>query len=56
MLNPEQIKEKLKDRVVSVVAEETGLHPNTVRKLKEGKGKSPEYETVKKLSDYFEND
>jgi DNA-binding Xre family transcriptional regulator len=54
MLSPEEIKEKLKDRVVKVVAEETGLHENTVRKMKKGAFETPEYETVRRLSEYLE--
>ena len=55
MLTPEEIKEKLKDRVISVVVAETGLHANTVRKYKNGTWKNPEYDTLVALSAYFEN-
>ena len=53
MLNPEQIKDKLQDRKLSAVAENTGLHYNTLRKLRDGEAKEPSYETIKVLSDYF---
>lgn len=54
MLSPEQVQEKLKDRIVKVVAENTGLHFNTVYKLKNGTSKSPSYETMETISDYLE--
>ena len=54
MLTPEEIEKKLQDRVVNVVAAETGLHPNAVRKIKDGRSKAPSYDLIKKLSDYLE--
>ncbi len=54
MLNPEQIKDKLHDRKLSVVAEQTGLSVQTLWYIRSGKSKAPEFETIKKLSDYFE--
>ena len=56
MLSPEEIREKLKDRVISVVVAETGLHANTVRAIRNGTYKAPSHETIKKLSEYFEAD
>ena len=54
MLTPEQAREKLQDRVVKVVAAGSGLHENTVSKLKCGTMKSPSFETMEKISAYFE--
>ena len=54
MLTPEQIKDKLHDRKLSVVAEQTGLSVQTLWYIRSGKSKAPEFETIKKLSDYFE--
>lgn len=54
MLTLEQIKEKLKDRKIQVVADATGLHYHTIRRAALGIGKSISYAVVKKLSDYFE--
>lgn len=54
MLNPEQIKEKLKDRKLSVVAEVTGLSVQTLWYIRSGKSKAPEFETIEKLNKYFE--
>jgi len=53
MLTLDQIKEKMKDRRVRVVAKETGMNHQTIyNALKDGS--NPEYETVKALSDYLE--
>jgi hypothetical protein len=52
MLTLEQIRERLADRRLMVVAEKTGLHYNTVLAVRKGK-KSVEYQVVKALSDYF---
>jgi len=54
MLSPLEIRERLHDRVTSVVSEKTGLHENTIRRLKTGEIKLPSYDTMKKISDYFE--
>lgn len=54
MLTPAEIKEKLKDRIPTIVAEESGVHVNTIRKLKTGISKSPSYKTMQKVSAYFE--
>lgn len=54
MLTPEQIHDQLQDRKSKVVAEVTGLHDNTIRRFQNEVPKAPDYETVKKLSDYLE--
>ncbi len=56
MLTPEQVTQGLQDRVIAVVAEKTGLHPNTVRKMKSGEFKEPPFSTISKLSDYLESE
>lgn len=56
MLTPEQVKEKLRDRVPAIVAEATDLHINTIYKLKKGESIDPSYETMLKISAYFESD
>lgn len=55
MLTLDEIRKKLKDQHCKVnrVAESAGLHPNAVYRLMR-EGSKPAYETVKKLSDYFE--
>lgn len=53
MLSLEQIVERLNDRKLTVVAEVTGLHYNTVYRVATGKIADPSYGVVKKLSDYL---
>lgn len=53
MLTPEQVQAKLQDRIPKIVAKGAGLHENTVRKLKSG-AKSPSFDTMEKISKYFE--
>lgn len=55
MLTPEQVKDKLQDRNLVVVAEVSGIHINTIRKLHKGTATSPSYGTMEKISAYFEN-
>ncbi|HRV28836.1 MAG TPA: helix-turn-helix transcriptional regulator [Spirochaetia bacterium] len=51
MLTIEQIREKLADRNVTVVAEKTGIHRMTIYRLINGSMAT--YDTIKKLSDYL---
>jgi len=52
MLTLEEIRELLQDRRLMVVAQRTGLHYNTLLKIRDNTS-SPSYEAVKALSDYF---
>jgi transcriptional regulator with XRE-family HTH domain len=54
MLTVEEIKDKLKDRTLTKVAEATGLSYPTVWKIANCESERVEYGTVKKLSDYLE--
>jgi transcriptional regulator with XRE-family HTH domain len=54
MLEPDDIRKKLKDRRLSLVAEATGLHANTVANVRDGKIENPTYYVLRKLSDYLE--
>jgi ABC-type Zn uptake system ZnuABC Zn-binding protein ZnuA len=54
MLDLQQIKDKLKERRLPVVARETGLHYNTVRKIAADADVDVSYLTVKRISDYLE--
>lgn len=54
MLTIETIRERLRDARPSRVAEATGLHYNTVRRVRDGDSVQPSYEVIKKLSDYLE--
>jgi plasmid maintenance system antidote protein VapI len=52
MINIETIQKLLKDRKKTVIAKAVGLHYNTVLAIANGK-KTVEYESIRKLSDYF---
>lgn len=52
MLTLEQIKLRLKTANIQALALAAGVHSNTLYSIKAGR--SPSYEVVKKLSDYFE--
>lgn len=49
----EQIQAGLQDRRITVVAKITGIHPNTIRAIRNGKAVNPSYQVVKALSDYL---
>lgn len=53
MLTLEQIKEALRDRRPTRVAEATGLHLNTVRDIRDNPKANPTYKVLKALSDYL---
>lgn len=53
MLELSKIIELLQDRRPGVVARETGVHVNTIIKIKKGGTPNPTYDTWKALSDYF---
>lgn len=56
MLTKEEITNRLQDRVATVVAQNTGLCAQTIRKLKSGKSSYEiSYGTIALLSDYLEN-
>lgn len=54
MLTFEQVVEKLQDRRLDAVALATGLHHNTIARIRDGKNVDPKLSTLKLLSDYFE--
>jgi len=54
MLTPEQIKNKLQDRKLGYIAEQTGLSSQTLWYIKTGKSTNLEFRTIDKLSKYFE--
>jgi hypothetical protein len=54
MLTLEQIKEALRDRRPKMVAEATGLHPNTVRDVRDNPKANPTYSVMLALSRYLE--
>ena len=56
LLTIEQVKQKLQDRRLEVVALATGLHCNTLRYIRDTKQTNVQYATLQKLSDYFARD
>ncbi len=54
MLTLEEVQNKLKDRRLKIVANETGLSYDTVRRIAYGHFKDPSYSVIKKISDYLE--
>jgi transcriptional regulator with XRE-family HTH domain len=54
MLTIEKIVEKLKDRKLTAVAKSTGVSRQTVYNIT--RGQMPTYDTLVKLSNYFEKD
>jgi DNA-binding Xre family transcriptional regulator len=54
MLTLEEIKNRLQDRRLDVVAEATGLHPNSVARIRDGKNTDPKHSTLAALSAYLE--
>lgn len=56
MMTLERIQYLLQDRRAALVARVVGLRVATVIDIREGRVTNPSYETVKKLSDYFEGD
>lgn len=53
MLDLTEIKEKLSDRKLYIVADRCGVSPKTLYNVLNGK--SPNYKTIEKISDYLES-
>lgn len=53
LLDVAEVQKALQDRKLSVVAEATGIHPNTLSMLRRGEQENPTLKTLKALSDYF---
>ena len=54
MLNLEEIRERLQDRRLRVVADKTGLSYPTVLNVRDNIRSNPTYEVLKKISEYLE--
>jgi hypothetical protein len=54
MLALQQIREALQDRTISKVSRATGLHPNTVRKVRNNPHANPTHRVLLALSSYLE--
>ena len=54
MMTLDQIRDALKDRRPAMVAQSTGLHVNTVMRIRDGMNTNPTYEVVSALSKYLQ--
>ena len=54
MLTLEEIKGKLADRRLDAVALATGLHVNSIARIRDGRNLNPKHSTLAALSAYFE--
>lgn len=54
MLTLEQIRHALQDRRPKAVAQATGLHYNTVRKVRDAAAANPTHRVMAALSDYLQ--
>jgi hypothetical protein len=55
MLTLELIREQLQDRRLTVIAERTGLHPNTLRDIRNNADCNPSHRVLAALSVYLTN-
>jgi hypothetical protein len=53
MLTLEQIRSQLQDRRLTVIAQRTGLHPNTLRDIRNNADCNPSHRVLAALSDYL---
>lgn len=53
MLTLDQIREQLQDRRLTVIAERTKLHPNTLRDIRNNADCNPSHRVLAALSDYL---
>jgi hypothetical protein len=53
MLTLDDIRIRLKDRRLPVVAQATGIHANTLREVRDNPLANPTYKVFKLLNDYF---
>lgn len=54
MMTLDQIRDALKDRRPAMVAQSTGLHVNTVMRIRDGMNTNPTYEVVAALFKYLQ--
>jgi len=53
MLDIDELKARLQDRVLSKVSASTGLSVATIADIRDGRQANPRYGTIKALSEYF---
>jgi hypothetical protein len=55
MLTLELIRAQLQDRRLTVISEKTGLHPNTLRDIRNNADCNPSHRVLAALSQYIES-
>lgn len=55
MLTLELIREQLQDRRLTVISEKTGLHPNTLRDIRNNADCNPSHRVLAALSQYIKS-
>ena len=53
MLTLDQIRSALRDRRIDIIADATGLHRNTISKVRDNPNSNPSLRVMKALSDYL---
>jgi transcriptional regulator with XRE-family HTH domain len=56
MAKLDEIRQRLQDRRLDVIAERTGISRNTLYRIRQGLVENPEYETVRRLEEYLRNE
>jgi hypothetical protein len=54
MMSLQQIRDALADRRLDIVAKATGLHANSVGRIRDGRNLNPKASTLEALSRYLE--
>ncbi len=55
MMDLEQIRNALSDRMPAKVSEATGVHYNTIRQVRDNPNANPTHKVLLALSNYFES-
>ncbi len=55
LLNPTQLRALMDDRTLQKIADRTGVSYATIHQISAGTNLNPRYDTLQKLSDYFNN-
>lgn len=53
MIDLAEVRERLRDRRLSVVSRETGIHYNTLIRIRDGANVNPTYRVLEALSAYL---
>jgi len=53
MMSLDEVRGRLRDRRISIVAAEARVHRNTISAIVSGRSLNPSYRVMKALTDYF---